>query len=142
MTRHFSQYSDPQALKLFDTYLSFIHHAQQPDGTVRNFMDFNRNWWDTEPQHDALGRTLWAYGTVMANPPFPRYLPIIKECFDRSVKHVSSLSMRGKAYAILGMADYLKQFPGASDIKRYFAEAADYLVDQYDEHSHEDWHRR
>jgi uncharacterized protein YyaL (SSP411 family) len=43
------------------------------------------------------------------------------------------------AYAILGMSDYLKQFPGASDIKRQMAIAADQLVQQHEENKYPDW---
>jgi hypothetical protein len=75
----------------------------------------------------------------MAKLPLPRYLPIIKDCFDKSVGHVPGLSMRGKSYAIFGMADYLQQFPGASDIKRYLALAADELVDRYENSRRENW---
>ncbi len=75
----------------------------------------------------------------MAKPPLPRYLPIIKDCFDRSVKRVPKLSIRGKAYSIFGMAEYLKQFPGASDIKRYLVVAADNLVAEYETCSERGW---
>ena len=139
MTKYHSQYAEPEAMRLFDIYLSFIHHAQNADGTIHNFMRFDRHWFDEEPDSDALGRTLWAFGTVMAEPPLPRYVPIIKDCFDRSVKHIPMLSARGKAYAIFGMADYLKQFPGASDIKRYLAIAADHLVGLYKACAKPDW---
>jgi hypothetical protein len=43
------------------------------------------------------------------------------------------------AYSILGMSDYLKQFPGASDIKRQLAIAADGLIAQYEENNLPDW---
>ncbi len=139
MTKHYAQYADPDALDLFDRYLSFIHHAQRDDGTVRNFMNYDRQWIEPEPINDALGRTLWAFGAVMANPPIPRYLPIIKDCFDRSVAHVPGMSLRGKAYAIFGMAHYLEQFPGASDIKRYLTAAADCLLEQYQNTAQPNW---
>jgi glycosyltransferase involved in cell wall biosynthesis len=139
MTKYCAQYTEPAALRLFETYLSFICHAQNADGTVRNFMTFDRQWIEDEPVHDAIGRTLWAFGAVMARPPLPRYMPVIKDCFDRSVKHVPLLSLRGKSYSILGMAEYLKQFPGASDIKRYLAEAADYLLSQFEACSGTGW---
>ncbi len=139
MTKYYVQYAEPEALRLFDIYLSFMYHAQNADGTVNNFMNFDRSWIKGEPAHDALGRTLWAFGTVMGKFPLPRYLPIIKDCFDKSVRHVPYLSMRGKAYAIFGMAEYLKQFPGASDIKRHLAMAADHIVDEYNAHSCDDW---
>ena len=139
MTKYYAQYGEPETLHLFDRYLSFIYHAQKNDGTVRNFMDFDRHWIEDEPLHDALARTLWALGTVMANPPLPSYLPIVKDCFDKSVKHVPRLSLRGKAYAIFGMTDYLMQFPGASDIKRYLITAADHIALQYETYSKPDW---
>lgn len=139
MTKYYAQYAEPDALRLFDTYLSFICHAQRSDGTVKNLMSFERQWLRNEPVHDALGRTLWAFGTVMAKPPLPKYLSIIKDCFDRSVEHVPDLWARGKAYAIFGMNDYLKQFPGASDIKRHLAAAADDIVEQYENASYLDW---
>lgn len=139
MVKYYAQYAEPEALRLFDIYLSFLYHAQNEDGTIRNLMTYDRRWIDNEPIHDALGRALWAFGAVMGKPPLPRYLPIIKDCFDKSVCHVPELSLRSKAYAIFGMADYLKQFPGASDIKRYMAIAADEIVAQFEANSSPDW---
>jgi glycosyltransferase involved in cell wall biosynthesis len=139
MTNYYAHYTEPQSLQLFDTYLSFILHSQNNDGSVRNFMNFYRTWLKNEPVNDALGRVLWALGTVMAQPPSPSYLPIIKDCFDKSVKHVEKQYPRGMAYSILGMSDYLKQFPGASDIKRQLEIAADGLVAQHKENSLPDW---
>jgi hypothetical protein len=139
MTRYYAQYPEPEALELFDTYLSFILHSQNSDGSVRNFMNFDRTWLKKEPVNDALGRALWALGTVMAAPPSPSYLPVIKDCFDRSTRHLDKQHPRGMAYAILGMADYLKQFPGASDIKRRLAIVADKLVVLYGKNSRSDW---
>ncbi len=137
--RYYAQYPEPEALRLFDTYLAFVLYAQDKDGSVRNFMNFDRTWRGVEPAHDAVGRTLWALGTVMARPPSPSYLSIVKDRFDRSVGQVQQQHPRGMAYAILGMSDYLRQFPGASDIKRQLELAADGLVTQYEENSHSDW---
>jgi hypothetical protein len=139
MAKYYAQYPEPEALQLLDIYLSFILHSQNSDGTVRNFMNYDRTWQRDEPANDALGRVLWALGTVMAKSPSPSYLSIIKECFDRSVKHVEKQFPRGMAYSILGMADYLKQFAGASDIKRQLEIAADGLITQYQENSMSGW---
>lgn len=138
--KYHAQYADSDAIRLFDIYLSFICHAQNSDGTIRNLMSFDRQWMDDELCHDALGRALWAFGTAIATPPSPSYLSIIKDCFDKSAEHVSSLWPRGMAYSIFGMADYLRQFPGASDIKRLLATAADKLVSLYEINSGTDWH--
>lgn len=139
MTDYYSQYPQPEALELFDIYLSFILHSQNSDGTVKNFMNFDRSWQKDEPLNDALGRVLWAFGTVMAKPPASSYLSIIKDSFDKTVKHVKKQYPRGMAYSILGMSDYLKQFPGASDIKRQLEIATDELVLQYENNSFSDW---
>ncbi|MHC4316312.1 MAG: glycosyltransferase [Planctomycetota bacterium] len=139
MADYYSQYPQPEALELFGIYLSFILHSQNSDGTVKNFMNFDRSWQKDEPLNDALGRVLWAFGTVMAKPPVSSYLSIIKDSFDKSVKHVKKQYPRGMAYSILGMSDYLKQFPGASDIKRQLEIAADELVLQYENNSFPDW---
>jgi glycosyltransferase involved in cell wall biosynthesis len=139
MTKYYAQYHEPEALRLFNIYLSFILDSQKSDGTVRNIMNFDRSWLRNEPVHDGLGRVLWAMGTVMADPPSSDYLPIIKDQFDNSVNYVCKQHPRGMAYSILGMSDYLKQFPGASDIKRHLEIAADGLVHQYEEHNMPDW---
>jgi len=139
MIKYYDHYLEPDALKLFEIYLSFIMYSQNDDGSVRNFMNFDRTWMKNEPLNNALGRLLWAFGTVMAKPPSPSYLSIIKDCFDRSVKYVQKQHSRGMAYSILGMSDYLKQFPGASDIKRQLVIAADKLVELYKRNSCPDW---
>jgi len=139
MVKYRSQDPDAQALRLLDIYLSFLMYAQNADGSIKNFMDFDRTWWENEPAHDAFGRVLWAFGTLMADPPSPAYLSIVKDCFDRAVDQVQKQHPRGMAYAILGMCDYLKQFPGASDIKRELELAAEGLVKQYEENTYPDW---
>jgi len=139
MAKYYAQYSEPQALHLLDTYLSFIIHSQNSDGSIRNFMNFDRTWFKNEPINDAFGRVLWALGTVMAKPPTPAYISIVKSCFDKSVEHIQKQLPRGMAYSILGMCDYLQQFPGASDIKRQLELTADGLVTQYQENSFPDW---
>jgi len=139
MTKYYAQYYEPEALKLFDNYLSFVLYAQNANGTVKNFMSFDRTWMKKEPANDALGRVLWALGAVMAKTPSPAYLSIVKDSFDKSVRLVEKQHPRGLAYSILGMSEYLKQFPGASEIKRQMAVAADKLVTFYKKNNSEDW---
>jgi glycosyltransferase involved in cell wall biosynthesis len=139
MCKYSGQYPGSEAMRLFDIYLSFVLHSQSKDGSIRNFMNFDRTWVKNEPINDAFGRALWALGAVMANPPSPTYLSIIKDCFDRSVANIQKQYPRSMAYSILGMSDYLKQFPGASDTKRQLEIAADGLVTQYEENHYSDW---
>jgi glycosyltransferase involved in cell wall biosynthesis len=139
MVEYYSHRPNAEAMRLFERYLSFVMHAQNNDGSVRNFMNFGRTWLANEPVNDAFGRFLWSLGALMAKPPRPAYLSMAKDCFDRSVGRVQRQYPRGMAYSILGMADYLKQFPGASDIKRQLEMAADGLVRQHQENAAGDW---
>jgi glycosyltransferase involved in cell wall biosynthesis len=139
MAKYYSQYAEPEALKLLDTYLSFVIFSQNEDGTIRNFMNFDRTWYENEPANDAFGRVLWAFGTLIAKPPTPAYLSIAKDCFDISVERVQKQLPKGMAYSIIGMSDYLQQFPGASEIKRQLELAADGLATQYEESHYSDW---
>ncbi len=139
MTKYYAQYPEPEVLRLLDIYLSFVMHAQNSDGTFRNFMNYDRSWQDKEPESSCLGRALWAFGAVIAKAPTDAYLSVIKDDFDNSVKHVPKLYPRGMAYSILGMAEYLRQFPGASEIKRQMEIVADGLVKQYKENSQPHW---
>ena len=139
MTRYYAQYSDTRAMQLLDKYLSFVMHSQNSDGTVRNMMSFDRTWQRNEPNNDAFGRVLWAFGTVMASPPAPPYLSILKDRFDKSVALIPKQKPKGMAYSVLGMCDYLKHFPGASDIKRQLELAADELVACFKRTSNSEW---
>jgi hypothetical protein len=138
-TKYYARYHDQQTLQLLDRYLAFVLHSQNSDGSVKNLMNFDRTWRKNESGNDALGRVLWALGTVLAKPPSQAYLPIIKEYFENSAVCVEKQSPRGMAYSILGMSDYLKLFHEAGDIKRQMEIAADSLVAQYEKNNFPDW---
>ena len=54
-TKHYALYRKPETLQLIDRYLAFVLHSHNDDGTVKNFMDFDRTWHKAEPVNDALG---------------------------------------------------------------------------------------
>jgi hypothetical protein len=43
-TKHYALYREPETLQLIDRYLAFVLHAHNDNGTVRNFMNFDRTW--------------------------------------------------------------------------------------------------
>ena len=138
--KFYAQYRKPKAIELFNIYLSFIIHSQNGNGSIKNLMSFDRTWRKDEPGNDALGRVLWALGMVLAKPPSPVYLPTVKDCFDSSVRLVEKQSLKGKAYSILGMANYLKRFPDADNIKKQMETTADGLIAEYEQNNFPDWH--
>ncbi|MBN1393202.1 MAG: hypothetical protein JW947_10430 [Sedimentisphaerales bacterium] len=137
--KYYARYHDKHALQLLDRYLAFVLHSQNIDGSIKNLMNFDRTWRKTDLGNDALGRVLWALGTVLANPPSPAYLPIAREYFENSAVYVEKQSPRGKAYSIIGMSEYLKRFPQAGNLKGWMEIAADSLVNQFEETSSPDW---
>lgn len=139
MLQYNSQYPDPEIRQYIHRYLSFVLHAQRPDGTFYNFMGFDRQWIHYEPAHDSLGRALWALSIALCNPMFREMIPILKHAFRLSLPHISSLSPRGRAYAIFGLAAYLKQFPGDSEPQLLLNQSADFLCDLYRRHSAPGW---
>ncbi len=138
-TRYYTLHPEPQVLELFNTYLAFVLHSQNGDGSVKNLMNFDRTWRKNEAGNDALGRVLWALGVVLAKPPSPAYLPIIREYFVNSAVHAEKQSPRGMAYAMLGMSEYLKQFPKDGEIKSRIETTADSLMAQYEKNNSPDW---
>ena len=117
MTKYYKQYPEPEALRLFEIYLAFLYHALKPDKTVYNFMDYDRNWKQNKPAGDALGRSVWAFGSVISSPPDPAYVPVVREFFNDTSKHIPKMSPRGMAYSMLGLAECLRQFPNAKETK-------------------------
>jgi len=138
-TQYYALYDDLEVLRLLDRYLAFLLHAHNSDGTVKNLMDFDRSWVPDEPAHDALGRALWAFGTLLEKPPSPAHIHIAREHFDISAPLIEKQHLRGMAYSILGLAGYLKRFPDAGNMREYMREAADTLVARYEESSQTDW---
>jgi uncharacterized protein YyaL (SSP411 family) len=138
-TKHYALYHEPETLQLLDRYLAFILHAHPDNGTVRNFMDFDRTWHKAEPVNDALGRVLWAFGELLASPPSEIYIPIAQERIDIARQLIEKQYPRGMAYSILGLAGYLKQFPDADDVKNCIATAADLIVSRFEKNSQPDW---
>jgi hypothetical protein len=139
LTKYLKKYTDSQTKKLFDIYLAFLYHALKPDKTVYNFMNYNRNWRTGESAHDALGRTIWAFGSVIASPPNDDYIPVIREFFYDASQHIPSMPPRGIAYSILGLSEFLKKFPNDNQTITLLTTGADILVKNYVKYSCENW---
>jgi hypothetical protein len=139
MAKYLKKYpAEPQALKLFEIYLSFLYHALKADKTIHNFMDYNRNWKNDE-LGDALGRSIWAFGAIIASPPDDAYVPVVREFFEDASKHTPKMSLRGMAYSIFGQTECLARFPDAKETKEFLVFAADRLVEFYNKNSTNDW---
>ncbi len=95
--------------KLAETYLSFIDHAYNPiSRKYRNFMNYAHEWLEEEGSDDSQGRTLWAVGTLAADPHF-EYLhfyleKLLDQCMHREFRSPNSI-----AFALLGLTELAKE---------------------------------
>ncbi|MFH1370082.1 MAG: hypothetical protein ABII09_02170 [Planctomycetota bacterium] len=137
--KYYARFRKIEALQLLDKYFAFVLHSHNDDGTVSNFMDFDRSWMTRGPANDAFGRVLWALGALLAQAPSPTYIPIAKEHIDISVPLIEGQSLRGMTYSILGLAGYLKRFPDADDLRERMGQTAEIMVSEYEENSRPGW---
>ncbi len=137
---YYDQYREREALRLLDTYLSFVAYAQKDSGEFHNFMGFDRRFAEEDTYSgDQTGRALSGLGMVIAKPPLPQYRLYAREKFDRSLPVIRHLNVRGKAHAINGLAHYLAVHPEKDDLRTEIAGAADSLVERFRETATGDW---
>ncbi|MDQ6958042.1 MAG: glycosyltransferase family 4 protein [Mariprofundaceae bacterium] len=127
MVRLHHQRKDAESLRLLELYLAFLLHARKEDGTFHNFMTFDRRFLAPVQTEDATARTIEALGALIAWPPRSSLAQLARTVFRDAVA-VCSFSLRGRAYEILGLADYLKGFPDDADMRREMGQAADEIM--------------
>ncbi len=138
MVRLYRQRKDAISLRLIDVYFSFLLHARRTDGTFNNFMSFDRRFLAPVQSEDATARTIEALGALIAWPPMPSLAQLARTLFKDAVA-AGSFSLRGRAYEILGLADYLRGFPDDLDMRREMALAADEIMRTYQSTATADW---
>ena len=122
-------------------YAAFVESAWSPQiNQVHNFMSFDRTWFEDAGADDALGRTIWALGTV-ARHKDARSLdgwaaaqllviaPILLEC----------TSPRAWAYGLLGISRFLGRFPGHRGFERLRSDLASRLFQRWSDAAKPDW---
>ena len=136
----FRQMKDDRALELSPVYLSYIHYMQNPDGTFRNFMSFNRNFLDEVGSEDSFGRTIWALGYLLGNAPNDAYFQAGSGVFFHAAPNFENLkSIRGIANAMIGICYYLKTNPSDDSMTERLRNMAFKLMTHYQENESAEW---
>ncbi|WP_017813802.1 hypothetical protein [Paenibacillus shenyangensis] len=157
-------YTDQQSeetARLMRTYLAFVYHAQNEDGTFRNFMDYNRVFNETVGSDDCQGRCVWALGWTIAQPEIPNDLRnTCRYMINQAIPQLAKLrSPRAIAYALVGLTTMLESteslhyvFPSAdqgeydagflprAEVEQLIETMSTGLYDQYQVYRGEDWH--
>jgi hypothetical protein len=124
---------------LVTTYLSYLHVSQEPDGTIRNFMSYDRVLDDAAPSHDCTGRAIWALGVSAALAQEQGCRTLAREMLTRALAHAPELNPRGSAHAILGLVSLLGVEPGAAHERALLDRAVARLTVRYRDHATPDW---
>lgn len=134
------QKKDRRALALLPIYLSYMHYAQNDDGTFRNFLSYNRDFLDEVGTEDSTGRAIWALGYLVRYPPTEAYFQIGRELFSKAYPHFRKLKyIRGIANHIIGISHYLHRYPSDEGMGAVLKDLTEDLIQRYQNTRQEDW---
>ena len=126
--------------RLADTYISYIFHAQKPEGNFRNFMDFGRSFLETHGSEDSYGRALWGVSYCFAHPPRPDHRELLAEIFIRAIGHLDGMkSPRTLAYGALSLTYFLDHKPGDEAMLNLLDRTCNRLLAHYNDAKREGW---
>jgi glycosyltransferase involved in cell wall biosynthesis len=99
--------------RLATSYLAFLSAAMNPKtGRFRNFMSHGRHWLEDAGSEDSHARALWAVGTGVGRSRNEGHRKLCAQLFDRGLHVVWALSSpRAWAFTLLGIHEFLRQFP-------------------------------
>ncbi|MEY4224260.1 MAG: hypothetical protein RIS33_1194 [Actinomycetota bacterium] len=107
--------------------MRFVLSAQTPEGRIHNRLSFARIWLDEPTVEDSWGRSLWAFGTVIARSRDGLLHQRALGAFESGIRHRSE-SLRTMAFAALGAAEVLDVAPAHSGALELIADAADLIL--------------
>lgn len=127
--------------RMASTYAAFLHAAYNPDKRrYRNFMGFDRRWCEDAGSDDSFGRTLWALGTCVNRSKRGSFSFWAAEVFERTLPGiVDTTSLRGWAFALLGIHEYLQRLAGDRLVSQIRETLLGRLLEQFDACAAPDW---
>ncbi len=127
--------------ELASRYLGFVSYGFNPEtGRFRNFMDYQRNWLETQGSDDSHGRTLWALGTVLGRSTTNAFQSMAGALFERALPAIlETTSPRAWAFTLIGIHEYLRRFSGDRMANQIRNELAERLLTLYRTNRSDEW---
>ena len=126
--------------RLSDTYISYILHAQNLDGTFRNFMGYDRRFLERHGSEDSYGRAIWGISYSLAHPVRADQRPLLHEIFIRAIGHLESMrSPRTLAYGVLSLSYFLDYQPTNEQMLDLLDRMCNRLIEHYSDSREEGW---
>jgi glycosyltransferase involved in cell wall biosynthesis len=122
-------------------YLSFLEHAfNLTKGRFKNFLRYDRRWNEPAGSEDSHGRAMWALGTVLGRSRDQGFRGAAGRLFEYSLPAVLEFhSPRAWAYALLGIQEYLRSYPGDRDAQKVRGALSRRLLEMYESVRRPDW---
>jgi glycosyltransferase involved in cell wall biosynthesis len=123
-------------------YLGFLHHAWDADARqFHNFLRYDRRWDEKDFfSEDALGRSMWGLGLVVASAPTDGLRGLATRLFGDALAGAEQLqSPRGWAFALMGIHAYLRRYSGDAYARRVREALARKLYEAFTAHGTADW---
>lgn len=125
--------SDPRIRRLASSCLAFLWHAF--DGNTRrfrNFMNFSRQWLESQGSEDSHARSLWAVGTALGRSTNPGHRNLCAQLFQRGLPPVARFrSPRAWAFTLIAIHEYLRTLSGDRVVGKMRETLTGLLVDLY-----------
>jgi glycosyltransferase involved in cell wall biosynthesis len=132
----------PRSLpRMTSTYLAFLAAAFNPgNARFRNFMSYSREWREEAGSEDSHGRAIWATGMGAAIARCDGWRLLCLQLFRASLPALESFtSPRAWAFALLGVHEYLRTYPGDLQAHRIRLSLVGLLIDRWNETVGEGW---
>jgi hypothetical protein len=114
---------------------------QNKDGSIRNFLGYNRHFLDETGSEDSFGRAVWALGFIVRSLPGNSYSELASELFLKSYDRFESISsLRGIADTMVGLCHWLHRFPGDERMQQTLTSLTNKILSCYGDHNKGDWH--
>jgi glycosyltransferase involved in cell wall biosynthesis len=120
--KHHDLFGDKEAARLSETCLSLLQILIGESGRVAEGLDYTRQRLG-QASEAGIGRAIWALGYLVSYGPSMLAAPA-NALFNRLLPHANIDTPPGIGYAILGSANYLRRFSGASDVRRRLTQYA------------------
>ncbi|HEX5420280.1 MAG TPA: glycosyltransferase [Gammaproteobacteria bacterium] len=124
---------------LVTTYLSYLHGSQDPDGSFRNFMSYERVLDSERPSDDCTGRAIWALGVTSELAEDEGCRLLAREMAMRALPHAREIGPRGTAQAALGLVSLLQIEPAVADVRGGLDRLIARLMECYRANATADW---
>jgi hypothetical protein len=129
----------PRSPRAAFTYLSYLRHALNPDGTFHNFLSYDRRWRDERGSNDAQGRALWSLAYAARYAREQAVAQAALDLFDHGLRQAQALEApRAWAFTLVALYHRLQIQPDAA-LLDLVHDLAERLVTCYEAAATDSW---